>query len=133
MADKVDISNPKKLGELIDKYMKDYAGQVEDALENSMTEVGNEAVKTLKKTAPSKTGKYKKAWRVEWKKKRLGYEGQIYNAKRGQLTHLLEFGHPLVRNGKVVGQVKAQPHIAPVDDWLNTELPKRFEQKMKSL
>ncbi len=131
MADKVKASNPNQLGELIAKYMKDYAEDVEDALEESMTEIGKEAVKDLKKTSPQKTGKYRRGWKVEWTKKRFGYEGKVYNSKRGQLTHLLEFGHPLVRNGRVVGNVKAQPHIAPVDDWINEELPRRFEQKLK--
>ena len=130
MADKVKASNPNQLGELIAKYMKDYAEDVEEALESSMTEIGTQAVKDLKAKSPQKTGKYKRGWRVEWTKKRLGYEGKVYNSKRGQLTHLLEFGHPLVRNGRVVGQVKAQPHIAPVDDWINEELPRRFEQKL---
>ncbi len=129
MAD--NVKDPKQLSELIQKYLKEYAGDVDEALQQSMTEVGNEAVKKLKTSSPQKTGKYKRGWKVEWTKKRLSYEGRVYNSKRGQLTHLLEFGHPLVRGGRVVGNVKAQPHIAPVDDWINEELPRRFEQKLK--
>lgn len=134
MADVVDISNPKALGELIEKAMQDYVDQVDEILETCMEEIGKEAVKKLKKTGPSKTGKYRRAWRVEWKKSRIGViEGQIFNSKRGQLTHLLEYGHPIVRNGVVVGNAKAQPHIAPVEQWVNEELPRRFEQKLNSL
>lgn len=134
MSDHVDIGDPKKLGELIEKYVKEYAESVDETLEDCMKEIGDEAVKKLKQTSPRKTDKYQQYWRVEWKKSRIGViEGKVYNSKRGQLTHLLEYGHPLISRGRVVGHVKAQPHIEPVEKWVNEELPRRFEQKMNSL
>ena len=56
--------------------------------------------------------------------------GVVRNKTDPQLTHLLEYGHPLVRNGKVVGNVEAKEHIRPVADWCADEIEKKLSKKI---
>lgn len=69
-------------------------------------------VKETKRTAPRKTGEYRKAitfTRVE----RLFGDTFVWYArgKKGRLTHLLVHGHDMVRNGRVVGRVKGSSFL----------------------
>lgn len=98
---------------------------ISEAANAAAAEVGKEAVKKLKSTSPKgrKPYAYSKGWRYKVQKVQADgtFSIKIYNATYGSLTHLLEKGHPLVRNGTVVGKVAAQPHIGPVNDWVMNE------------
>lgn len=115
--------------------MEDFGRDVTEAIGEAMDEVGKEAVKRLKSTSPKKKrngGRYAKGWKYQRdKKSRLLIEARVYNATDGQLTHLLEKGHPIVRNGVVVGRVKPQKHIEPVDQWVEQNFARIFAQKLK--
>lgn len=99
---------------------------IQDAVNAAAEKVGKEAVKKLKDTSPkgdNKTHAYSKGWRYKVTKVQAdgSFDIKIYNATYGSLTHLLEKGHPLVRNGATVGRAKAKPHIGPVNDWVQNE------------
>ena len=99
---------------------------IQDAVNQAAEKVGKEAVSKLKATSPKGDNKkhaYSKGWKYKVTKVQAdgSFDIKIYNATYGSLTHLLEKGHPLVRNGAVIGRVKAQPHIGPVNDWVQTE------------
>lgn len=133
--EKIDIGNPDKLAKTIQSYMEDFGRDVTETIGEAMDEVGKEAVKRLKSTSPKKKrngGRYEKGWKYQRdKKSRLLIEGRVYNATDGSLTHILEKGHPIVRNGVVVGRVKPQKHIEPVDQWVEQNFARIFAQKLK--
>ena len=136
MEDKrISIGNPDKLAKTIQSYMEDFGRDVTEAIGEAMDEVGKEAVNRLKSTSPKKKrngGRYAKGWKYQRdKKSRLLIEGRVYNATDGSLTHLLEKGHPIIRNGVVVGRVKPQKHIEPVDQWVEQNFARIFAQKLK--
>lgn len=133
--ERISIGNPDKLAKTIQSYMEDFGRDVTEAIGEAMDEVGKEAVNRLKSTSPKKKrngGRYAKGWKYQRdKKSRLLIEGRVYNATDGSLTHLLEKGHPIVRNGVVVGRVKPQKHIEPVDQWVEQNFARIFAQKLK--
>lgn len=135
MEERINIGNPDKLAKTIQSYMEDFGRDVTEAIGEAMDEVGKEAVNRLKNTSPKKKkngGRYAKGWKYQRdKKSRLLIEARVYNATDGSLTHLLEKGHPIIRNGQVVGRVKPQKHIEPVDQWVEQNFARIFAQKLK--
>jgi hypothetical protein len=133
--ERINIGNPDKLAKTIQSYMEDFGRDVTEAIGEAMDEVGKEAVNRLKSTSPKKKkngGRYAKGWKYQRdKKSRLLIEARVYNATDGSLTHLLEKGHPIIRNGVVVGRVKPQKHIEPVDQWVEQNFARIFAQKLK--
>ena len=130
----VPIGNAGAITKTLDSVLQNFGKDVSDDFAAVLDEVGKEAVQKLKASSPSRSGNYAKGWKYKRQVKGAnGYEAKVYNAKRGNLTHLIEFGHPIVRGGVVVGNAKAEPHIEPVNQWVQSELPKRFAQKMKNL
>lgn len=118
----------------INKILSDYAKGVDKSILEAEEEVAAEAVKKLKSNSPKKAkgkkaGHYAKSWEVD-KKSKQNYAQTIIHNKDYQLTHLLENGHDIVRNGKVVGHAKAQPHIKPVEEWVKKEMVERIEGKL---
>ena len=110
--------------------------QIDDSIQEIFDEVGQEAVKKLRSTSPvneksPKKGRYAKGWRYERGKKVKGVTmSYVRNKTDPQLTHLLEFGHPIVKNGKVVGNAEAKPHIAEVAKWVEEEASKRIQKSI---
>lgn len=135
MEERINIGNPDKLAKTIQSYMEDFGRDVTEAIGEAMDEVGKEAVNRLKSTSPKKKkngGRYAKGWKYQRdKKSRLLIEARVYNATDGSLTHLLEKGHPIIRNGVVVGRVKPHKHIEPVDQWVEQNFARIFAQKLK--
>lgn len=133
---RIQVGHPEQLTDAIKDALESFArDDVTEALSESMDEVGKEAVNRLKSTSPKKKrngGRYAKGWKYQRdKKSRLLLAGTVYNATDGQLTHLLEHGHPIIRNGQVVGRVKPQKHIEPVDQWVEQNFARIFAQKLK--
>jgi len=110
--------------------------QIDEDVQQIFDEVGKEAVKQLKATSPvneksKNKGRYAKGWTYERGKKVKGVTmSYIRNKTDPQLTHLLEYGHPIVRNGKVVGNAEAKEHIKPVADWVAEETNKRIQKSI---
>lgn len=125
------------LAKTIQEELMQVGVQVSDDLQEVFDEIGKEAVKKLKETSPEnpkgkKKGYYKKGWIYE-KGKRSGSHnasGIVRNKNAPQLTHLLEYGHPIVRDGKVVGHAEAIEHIRPVAEWVAEEIDKRLSKKI---
>lgn len=124
------------LAKTINEELQALGVAVDDDMQQVFDEVGKEAVKTLKATSPvnekgKHSGRYAKGWTYEKGKKYRGKAvGVVRNKTDPQLTHILEYGHPLVRNGKVVGNVDAKEHIRPVADWCSKEIEKRLSKKI---
>ena len=121
------------LAKTIQEELLNVGVEVNDDMQAVFDEVGKEAAQMLRKTSPvnpkgKHSGRYAKGWTYERGKRGNGQKGSgvVRNKTDPQLTHILEYGHPLVRNGKVVGHVEAREHIRPVADWVAQETEKRL-------
>ena len=121
------------LAKTIQEELLNVGVEVSDEMQAVFDEVGKEAAQTLRKTSPKNpkgkhSGRYAKGWVYERGKRGNGQKGAgvVRNKTDPQLTHLLEYGHPIVRDGKVVGNAEAIEHIRPVADWVAKETEKRL-------
>ena len=108
----------------------------DDDMQEVFDQVGKEAAKKLRDTSPvnengKHSGRYAKGWTYEKGKKYRGKAvGVVRNKTDPQLTHILEYGHPLIRNGEKVGDVEAREHIRPVAEWCADEIEKKLSKKL---
>lgn len=111
----------------INTILAQYTNNVDATVDSTIQSTAKEGVAKLKATSPpdGKRGKYAKSWAV---KKTKGTH-TIYNKQPG-LTHLLENGHDVIRNGQKIGEAKPHPHIKDVDDWLGDEIIARLEKNL---
>ena len=112
--------------------LKEFNQDVVEALNKTSEEISKEAVRKLKDGSPAKSGKYKTSWSRKVERPRVGSINiTVYNKKYGWRTHLLEHGH-LTRNKKgTYGRTPAEVHIAPVEEWVVDEVPKRIEKEIQ--
>lgn len=125
------------LASAISEVLQEYGDECYQVLEEATKEVADEAVSKLQsvsKFAPNghPTGEYSKDWVQDTiPTARLKVKTVVHNEDHYRLTHLLENGH-VSRNGtgRTFGRVPAYPHIAPVNEWANNELPRRVKEKL---
>ena len=128
--------NYGSLAKTIQNELQNLGIEVDDETQAVFDEVGKEAVKKLQATSPvneksPQKGRYAKGWAYEKGKRYRGKAvGVVRNKKDPQLTHLLEYGHPIVRNGEVVGNAQPQEHIRPVAEWCADEIETRLTKKL---
>lgn len=113
----------------INKVLAQYTSDVNMVIQSVVETTARDAAQKLRATSPRAPGggEYAKSWAV---KKERGRAVVYSRAPHYRLTHLLENGHDVVRNGQKVGEAKAQPHIKPVEEWVQDELPKRLEEAL---
>lgn len=125
---------PEQLQSVIQQMLHDIPQKCDNAIEKAEKTVSKKAVKTLQATSPEgdgpKAGTYKRGWAVK-KSKKDGVV--IYNKANPGLTHLLEHGHDIVRNGVKVGEAAAQEHIKPVDDMVSEEMVEEVTKELNNL
>lgn len=119
---------------LMDEYDRDVFSFTVEATDK----VAKDATRKLRQnstgTFQNRTGNYRRAWRAELKKTHTSILATIYNKTEYRLTHLLEKGHAVKnrKGGPTVGQAKAYPHIAGVEEWaieqFEIELAKAIER-----
>lgn len=124
----------KDLMTQLNDVLQDYSKEVMDAYNTCGKEIADDTVSKLKRVKFGRydRGKYSKSWGVKQEKSNWGTDSYIiYNKKHYRLTHLLEFGH-VVKNGtkRVVGKAGAIPHIKPMEEWVQNQLPKLLVQKL---
>lgn len=130
---KIDIADADKISKTVDSVLKNFGIDVSNEIQSAADEIGKEAVKKLKATSPKNKGTYARGWKYKKMASKNGnYSSMVYNSS-GWLTHLLEHGHPIVRNGVVCGRAKAYPHIEPVESWIQSEFPRRVSEKLNSI
>lgn len=132
----MSTGNYGSLAKTIQDELQNLGIEVDDETQEVFDEVGKEAVKKLKATSPvneksPQKGRYAKGWAYEKGKRYRGKAvGVVRNKKDPQLTHLLEYGHPIVRNGEVVGYADEKEHIRPVADWAADEIETKLTKKL---
>lgn len=133
---------PRKIGAIdltstVNKLMDTYGDNVFRAIETAIKDVADEATEKLHEArtfAPggNPSGAYASSWTNEvfhGKTGRISTQTDVYNVEHYRLSHLLENGHAK-RGG---GRVPAYPHIKPVEEWVQKELPERTERMLQSL
>lgn len=113
----MDIA-PEDLTIAIQETLQTFAHGVETAVDKAAEQTGKDTVAELKSSGPVMTGRYRRSWRMKKDKKGAV---TVYNAKYYRLTHLLEHGHVLRRNGRVIGRSPALPHIAAAEEKAEKE------------
>lgn len=102
----------------INKILQVYSYEIDNAICNITKETAKEMQKRLKEVSPKRMGGYRAGWKVTYKRGvRKGDAMVVYNKDHYRLTHLLEHGHKVVNNGKVLGHTDKHIHIAPVEEW----------------
>lgn len=110
-----------------------YSSEVMEATKASVKEQAAAIVQELKTTSPKRTGKYARNW-----KSKIAFEGMedirvlVYNGgKTYRLTHLLEYGHDIKRDGRVVGHAPAKVHIRPAEQKAIDGLGRKIRVKLR--
>ena len=116
----------------MERILDEYSERVQNVTRVAIQRVGRESVNKLRNTSPKRTGEYARGWRLKTLKLRGPVtDVVVHNATNYQLTHLLENGH-VIRNKKgTYGRAPAHPHIKPVEEWANTELPEVIERELQ--
>ena len=127
----------------INKALTEFAGVTEEACESGVMDTAQDAVKDLRPAQPTGTkgdpagvwgswSAYNRGWKIKTQKRKGETTATIHNATHYRLTHLLEKGH-VIKNGtgRTFGRTGAYPHIAPVNDWTNQELPNLVKRKLE--
>lgn len=122
------IANSQNMNNYLTKVFGEIDLGIQEAINQTIDEIGKELSKKLRDTSPPKPGskrarKYAKGWRYRASKLQSdgSFSAVVYNARYGWLTHLLEYGHPVRKKDGSVRWVEGQPHIGPADEWCKTE------------
>lgn len=119
---------PEELAVEIEAQLLAYSEEVSEQVKQDVMDVAKECVQEIKAKAPTKTGEYKRGWKVK-----KAYESPddlrvvIYNSTKPQLAHLLEFGHAKVNGGRVEGI----PHIYPAESSAEKKLVNKAKVAVK--
>ena len=98
----------KGVAKEIMKQLEYYVHDVREKVDEAKEETAKSMVAELKQTSPEKRPSYKKGWRIKKTSKAL----VVHNKTDYQLTHLLEYGHPLKDSGR---STDGKPHIRPAE------------------
>jgi len=114
--------------------LNEYSLDIQEGIDKEAQEIAKQAVIELKATSPKrpKSGKYARGWRVNTKKGRGFINCTVHNATNWQLTHLLENGHRIMRNGEKVGVADAKVHIRPVEQKVINQYQQDVEKLIKN-
>lgn len=121
MSKKIELKDFQKA--IIDN-LKEYSSEVVSESKKQVQQVGKETVALLKETSPKRSGEYAKSWSLK-----KAFENadeirvEVYNSKKGNIIHLLEYGHAK-KNG---GRVDARPHIRPAEEAAAEKLDKKVK------
>ena len=124
MARKIPL---RELEAEIVKSLADYVGDIREDVKNEVKSAAKDMVKELRQTSPKDTGEYAKGWT-----QKTSYETAdnirvtVYNNKKPQLAHLLEYGHAKVNGGRVEGKA----HIRPAEERAEKQLLGRVKVRM---
>ncbi len=127
----VDSSSIK---DVLVRELQEYCQDVTDSLKAEVKKVAKETVAEIKENAPKDKGEYAKSWRSD-----VVFENDFdirvsvhAGGQQYRLAHLLEFGHELVRKGKVYGPVNGKPHIRPAEEHAAEKLLYRVKTRIKN-
>lgn len=110
--------NVDALGATIQTVLAEFADATAEAVEAATDLTAAQTVDKLRSTSPRQPGggEYAAGWTSEvWQKRYKGIYKRLISNREYRLTHLLEYGHRIMRDGKEVGYASARPHIAQAE------------------
>lgn len=110
--------------------MQQYTAEVQQDIQASMMQVGEEALTRVRAKSPARTGKYRKGWKLSASSQPgiAGFAITQGGKDRAQLTHLLEYGHKTRTRKKLVA---AQSHIKEVESWAVQAVQRAVQQAIE--
>lgn len=120
-----------QLGEALSKIIQEYSDEVVKALPDAAKKAAKDCVKTLKGSAPRRTGAYAGSFKSkQTRSSATQTEYTVYSTKPS-LPHLLEFGHVMKNQYGVYGVSVARPHWAPAEEAANKALEQEIQKKVE--
>ena len=117
--------------EIVQKEIEGYVRDLQESIPDIVEQAGKKCVQGIRAHAvmagiPDR--EYAKSWKVKIiDKNAWGTFLKVYSPKKYRIAHLLEHGHTLKVHGKVVGTVRAYPHLV----YAEKEAILFLENKMK--
>ena len=119
---------PEELADVIMEELRNYSEEVTEQIKEDVRNIAKECVKQIKLRAPVNTGEYKKGWKFKVvHNSATDIRIVVYNAKKPQLTHLLEYGYAKVNGGRVDGI----RHILPAEQIASREMANKVKVAVK--
>lgn len=120
--------NADGFAKAIQDVLAEYGNDVVNTLNEVMPKVADEACEKLKHSQ-YQWGEYNAGWVVTQNVGPYSIRNTVHNETKYQLTHLLEYSHPMPQGGSS----RAYTHIAPVNDWVHEEVVKKVEDALNDL
>lgn len=121
-------AKPEDFAMAVASELNQYTTEVASKVKDSVKDAAAIALRTVKNKSPVRTGIYQKGWRTK-----VAFENaeniriRVFNKRKPQLTHLLEFGHAKAKGGRVIGK----PHIAEAETKAADYLEKSVKIKIE--
>ena len=120
------------LASAVNDVLEEYGKEIETTVAKIIPDVAQDTARQLNSSSPSLTGEYASGWTETQTETALGkVTVNVYNEKKPTLTHLLEYGHALVRGGRTVGNVRARKHIQSRSEYAEEQLMKKVEGELQ--
>jgi len=124
------------LAKAVNEVLEEYGREVETTVAKVIPDVAQDTVGKLNVDSPKRKGEgggeYASGWATTKETSSLGkVTVRVYNAKKPTLTHLLEYGHAIVKGGRTVGHADAIKHIKTRSDYAEEQLMKKVEGELK--
>ena len=132
MASNFNVT-PENMSIEISDMVRQYTESVSTDVTKEIDDTASKMLDEIKRTAPHKTGKYRKGFKIKKDNKSGRATRTIYNKTCPGLVHLLEFGH-VIRNGtgRYFGKTDPRPHMRPVYDKYVPQMEKNIDDIIKN-
>lgn len=121
--------NADGFAKAIQDVLAEYGDEIANTLNEVLPQVADEACEKLKHHATYDWGVYNAGWVVTQNVGAYSIRNTVHNETKYQLTHLLEYSHPMPQGGSS----RAYTHIAPVNEWVHKEVVKRVEESINEI
>lgn len=123
---------PENLGEAINDILIEYAETTATNMKEAVEATGKMAAETAQAYASRiGRGKYAKSIKSKTESSTAFGTTVVIFSTQYRIAHLLEHGHAVKKDGKVVGTARAFPHFAPAEAMAESTLVKKIEQAVK--
>lgn len=129
---------PETFGQAMQSLLNEYSVEVVKASNEAVVKTARKDVRDLKGASrifqsKRRGHKYARSWTFRRDKDELGSTSCVVFNREYQLTHLLEKGHDIKRNGVTIGHASAHQHILPVAERTGKVLEDFFKSGVRKI